>query len=530
VHKEEHQNERRDVPDGKHAVEQDTCLSTAAANKTMCEALSSNCTWSLKKKACLSLHYLDEKELKKDRNDGRGGKHSGEQDTCLSTAGANKTMCEALFANCTWSEEKTVCLSLHYFNVDGGERKKGRNDGHGGKRSDEQDPCLSTGGNKTTCEVLGANCTWSEEKNICFYNQYATGVHGKPDRKPEELDGCFEHAGQDAAKCKSMIAKGGCAWSAENNTCYSVANHAQEGYSQGGKNFDEQNPCISAAAQFEAMCKASSPNCIWSAQRKVCYLARHATWDHNDEDQKPEQLDLCFESAGYDAEKCKTLVVTGRCLWSVKKKACYSVGADVGDGQGEQHFDNADAAVPSAVAFTVRLNNIQFSLLVASPSLFSEFELKVKQSLAKTAGHGVSPHDVSVKLKPGSVIVVASIHASNKASASTLQSNLFENPAMLDELIAEVKEVPGIQTATTGAITATLVSTPVVQITTQALGSTTQPPSPQSSSKLPFIIGSVCGGAAIVSVLAAGCCLWRKCCGTHTKGRGSESGVNNAIV
>lgn len=96
-----------------------------------------------------------------------------------------------------------------------------------------------------------------------------------------------------------------------------------------------------------------------------------------------------------------------------------------------------------------------------------------------------------MKVKPGSVIVVASIYASSKLSAIAVQSNLSGSAGMLDMLVAEVKEVPGIQTVTTGAITATVVSAPVVESSPSAGGSTSQPSVPQGSSKLPFIIGSV---------------------------------------
>jgi len=175
-------------------------------------------------------------------------------------------------------------------------------------------------------------------------------------------------------------------------------------------------------------------------------------------------------------------------------------GLDRNGGEGNKGSGTVDAR--DVVDFTLRLNNIQFSLLSANPSVLSEFKLKMKSIIADKASQRVMPEHVSLDLKPGSVIVVASVAPPSGVSASEVQSSLGEKLKQLDDVAAALSQVPGIRSVTSGDITVTLVSAPAARSTVQSH----EAQAPESS-KLPFMIGALAGGAALLAFVSLACFL-----------------------
>merc|ERR1712232_1145832 len=151
-------------------------------------------------------------------------------------------------------------------------------------------------------------------------------------------------------------------------------------------------------------------------------------------------------------------------------------------------------------ALALRLNNIQFSLLSANPSMLSELTSKVERVIARKAGEGVLPEHVNLDVKPGSVIISVSI-STRSMSADTVQKNL-DDRQMLQDIASEVNAVVGIGTATTGTVSATFVRAPTVQSRPATAPA-------EGESKLSFVIGSVAGGVAMLSLMSVSCFLYR---------------------
>merc|ERR1711933_452955 len=77
---------------------------------------------------------------------------------------------------------------------------------------------------------------------------------------------------------------------------------------------------------------------------------------------------------------------------------------------------------------------------------------------------------------------------------------------MLQDITAEVKAIAGIESVTTGEVSTTRVSAPVVHTGTP-LPSTSKG---ESESKLSFVIVSVAGGVAMLSIISIGCFWYRR--------------------
>jgi hypothetical protein len=168
----------------------------------------------------------------------------------------------------------------------------------------------------------------------------------------------------------------------------------------------------------------------------------------------------------------------------------------------------AEAKHTRSVAFTLQVNNIQYSLLAAEPSVLSDFEMEVKRTIANSAGEGILPDHITLVLTPGSVVVNALLVPPNRASADVVQRALIDSDRLLADMTAGVRAVPGIEAVTTGVVSVIIISEPVVQS-----DAAREPAVPSSQkSKLPFIIGSIVGGIALLSCISLSCILYRRCC------------------
>jgi len=144
------------------------------------------------------------------------------------------------------------------------------------------------------------------------------------------------------------------------------------------------------------------------------------------------------------------------------------------------------------VAFSLRFNNIQYSLLAAEPSMMEEVKSRVADKVANTAN--VLPEAVEVDLRPGSVIANASIYPPSGVSAEAVQQSLSESPQdlMLQKITDGVSSVPGIDAVMTGNVTVTLLSDPVVREVEESISHA------QRSKKRSVIISSIAGGVAML--------------------------------
>jgi hypothetical protein len=90
-------------------------------------------------------------------------------------SGREETKCNELSANCTWSEEEQLCYSTDR------EHPEDRSYGSDRKHSNWEDGCMTVAGHDVTkCNELSANCTWSKEKQVCYSTQ-----RNKDDRNEE---------------------------------------------------------------------------------------------------------------------------------------------------------------------------------------------------------------------------------------------------------------------------------------------------------------------------------------------------------
>jgi len=262
------------------------------------------------------------------------------------------------------------------------------------------------------------------------------------------------------------------------------------------------------------MCKELSAKCTWSAEKKVCYFAQsgRAEGGRGGKGNKDsDRMDGCVKTAGSNETMCKEL--SAKCTWSAEKKVCDSAHSGRAEdrlgGKGSKkdyetklknkHTRSASSGV---VDFTLRLNNIQFSLLSANPPVLSEFKLKMKSIIAAKAGRKVSLEHVSLEVKPGSVIVVATVSPPSGVSVDEVQVNLVANLQVLDEMTYEVSQIPGIQAVTSGAISTSLISAPVARSTPHSRESER---SESKRFRLPFIIGATAGGAVLLACISFVC-------------------------
>jgi hypothetical protein len=362
--------------------------------------------------------------------------------------------------------------------------KSGGTRGHGGVK---EDPCKEVAGhNSTMCSMLAQNCTWSIKREICHL---AHQMH--------DVDG-------------------------------------ERGSGRLGKGHIKEDFCTKAAGRNGSTCVSLGPKCIWIVSRSICRSSnlehdkddRDRNEHHLGADEHQDKEDICFKRAGHDEDKCKAAALTGKCAWSSMEHSCFSVVGHKADEANRHEGDNDDRSeerigdvlhepstrdnetgseVVDTISLTLRLSNLQFSLLSAHPSVLSELQSKVKRVIATTAGKDVLPSDVALDVMPGSVIILASLKtfSGRQSSSDTIQSNL-NNDQMLQDITSEVKAIDGIESVVTGDVSTSIVEAPAIHTTSVS------PSTAESQSKLSFIVGSLAGGVAMLSMVSCGCLLYRR--------------------
>merc|ERR1719498_2334762 len=109
--------------------------------------------------------------------------------------------------------------------------------------------------------------------------------------------------------------------------------------------------------------------------------------------------------------------------------------------------------------------------------MLAGFEQSVKQSMAEAAGPDVSPLDVEVKLKAGSVVVDGKISPPPGVTADQMDKNIENGAAnVAARMVARVKALPGIDTIALGDITCDKPKVHVVHEVAPTTTTTTTPP------------------------------------------------------
>merc|ERR1719424_2359332 len=167
------------------------------------------------------------------------------------------------------------------------------------------------------------------------------------------MDGCMKTAGRSETMCKELSPN--CTWSAEKKVCYFAhSGHAED--RSGGKGYkesDRMDGCMKIAGRNETMCKEFSANCTWSAEKKVCYFAHsgHAEDRRGGKaHKKSDRMDGCMNIAGRNETICKEL--SDNCTWSAEKKLCYLAHSghaeDRRGGKGHKKSDRMDGCMKTA--------------------------------------------------------------------------------------------------------------------------------------------------------------------------------------
>jgi hypothetical protein len=321
-------------------------------------------------------------------------------------------------------------------------------------------------------------------------------------------------AGRDETQCNELSAN--CTWSKEEQVCYSIIiGHSKDGlYGSDRKRSAWKDACVTDVGRDKNRCNELSANCTWSEEEQLCYSTdREHPEDHSygSDSKHSSWKDGCMIVAGHDLTKCNEL--SANCSWSKEQQVCYSTQRKKDDHEELGEDDHAqdqtkDKQIPFgssvAVDVTLRLNNIQFSLLSANPAVLVAFKSRMQSIIAGKAEQGILPEHISLEVKPGSVIVAAAIHPPSGTSVDKVHQDLSQNLLVLEDMAQEVGQVPGIQAATSGPITMSLVSAPTVRNTLKA-----NVPDASDSNRLPVpsIMGAIAGGAAMLAFVSLACCL-----------------------
>jgi hypothetical protein len=176
------------------------------------------------------------------------------------------------------------------------------------------------------------------------------------------------------------------------------------------------------------------------------------------------------------------------------------------------------SAVPTtshgSVRVTMRVENMEHSLLLASPSLLSQFVEKVEHVVAKHAGNGVSHKDVEVGLSPGSIQVEASVHAYSGLEMKTIHQALSTSTNIKTDLVQSLQSILGIDLVSTGPIavsnfqavlqSATMPSNQILQSATIPSNQTRKS---NESDEFNWVLFALVPGATLACVLFLVCCV-----------------------
>lgn len=101
----------------------------------------------------------------------------------------------------------------------------------------------------------------------------------------------------------------------------------------------------------------------------------------------------------------------------------------------------------------VAFKNVDYNALTADKALLDDFKETVKEDIAEKAGHGVTPDDVEVTLRPGSVIVDAKITVPEGSSQNTVQKAVCSSASsQADDAAKDIKAIDGISNAVSGTV------------------------------------------------------------------------------
>jgi len=113
---------------------------------------------------------------------------------------------------------------------------------------------------------------------------------------------------------------------------------------------------------------------------------------------------------------------------------------------------NSAASSTGAVYVTLLIEGIDYSLLVARPTLRAQLELELKQAIA--AGQTFSQYGISVDLSSGSLLVTFRILPGAGADFTTLAQQLrLARNSIAQRAAALLRTIPGIAEVTVGTVT-----------------------------------------------------------------------------
>jgi hypothetical protein len=100
----------------------------------------------------------------------------------------------------------------------------------------------------------------------------------------------------------------------------------------------------------------------------------------------------------------------------------------------------------------MRVENVEYSILVADPSLRKAFIEQVKATVAEEAGNGATPDDIEAKISPGSVQVEVRVHSYTNLSLESIHQTISTSQNFSTRVAQSLQQVPGIGVASTGVI------------------------------------------------------------------------------
>jgi len=126
--------------------------------------------------------------------------------------------------------------------------------------------------------------------------------------------------------------------------------------------------------------------------------------------------------------------------------------------------------------------NIDYNALTADKALLDDFKETVREDIAEKVGHGVTPDDVQIEIRPGSIIVDATVSVP-EGSAEDVESlrrdACSSASSMADEIAKDVSTIDGISNAMSGTVQGEVVgacalsATPTTTTTTSTTSTTT---------------------------------------------------------
>jgi len=107
------------------------------------------------------------------------------------------------------------------------------------------------------------------------------------------------------------------------------------------------------------------------------------------------------------------------------------------------------------VKLSIKFKNIDYNALTADKSLLDDFKETVKEDIAEKIGHGVTPDDIEITIRPGSITVDATVTVQEASAGDfvTLQNETCNSASSLaDEMAKDVASIEGISNAASGTV------------------------------------------------------------------------------